>query len=114
MTIKIKERATEASTYLVTLTVTDEDGTPMTPNTAVWTLVDQNGVVVNSREDVVFDSLGPTMEILLYGDDLLLPGTDVDDEFRTIVAEGTYDSSHGSNLPFVYDAEFRVNNVITK
>ena len=114
MTIKIKERATEASTYLITLTITDEDGSPMTPNTAVWSLVDQNGTVVNERSNIPFGVLGPTMEVLLSGDDLLLPGSDIDDEFRIIVVEGTYDSSHGSNLPFVYDAEFRINNVITK
>lgn len=80
------------TTVVVTFTLTDEDGSAVTPNEASWSLYSERGVV-NSREDVAITSLASSMDVVLSGDDLTAGLT-------YFVVEGTYDSDVGTDLPF--------------
>ena len=98
----INETINEGGTVAITVTCKDETGSLFIPNSASWTLTDENGTtIINSRKDVSISSLDSTMTIALYGDDLAISGSS--DEARLFTIEGTYDSTLGSNLPFKQD-----------
>lgn len=87
--------AIEESTYIVTVTATDEDGDAVTFNSFNWTLRGSDGEVVNSRNGIVPASLESPINIVLSGDDLDL----ADGPERTLILQATYDSTLGNNLP---------------
>lgn len=82
------------TTVVVTVTLTDEDDSAVTPNEASWSLY-SGGSVVNEREDVAIEAgdLASSMDVVLSGDDLTAGLT-------YFVIEGTYDSDAGTDLPF--------------
>ncbi len=103
----IKETAIEGSSFKVTATFYDESGNAVAPATMTWTLTDEDGSVVNSREDVAVTDVPLTseMSILLQGDDLVVDGNDP--VTRIVTFEGTYDSaSFGNGLPLIDQSEF--------
>lgn len=98
-------RATEGSTYAVTIPFTDEDGDPVVPNEVLWTLTDEDGEIVNAREDVI-ETPASSVEIALSGDDLPVNGRLVWTLFLTV--EATYDSDLGTDLPLVAQSRIEV------
>lgn len=68
----------------VAFTVDDE---PITPKTAVWTLTDGQGDVINGREQVEFTPLASSMDVVLSNEDHLR----TDGRRRYLVIEATYD-----------------------
>lgn len=90
-------KAVEGSTYVVTVPFTDEDGDPVVPTSIKWTLTDDEGGIVNAREDVAIAVPAATVEIVLSGDDLPSPGDQMRSVYLTV--EATYDSALGSGLP---------------
>ena len=105
---KLSVRAKESGAYLITAVLTDEEGQPAVPETLSWTLTDDNGVVINGRHNV-FISPASTIEILLFGDDLVTP--EKKEAARVVTIRGSYSSSRGM-LPLVEDARFIVENVL--
>ena len=102
--------AIEDSTYALVLSFTDEEGDPVTPDTATWTLRDTEGNVVNSRQDVVISSLASSVTVLLSGDDLMYtPSAEL-----ILIVEATYDSSLGNDLPLKDQVRFPVANLTTR
>jgi hypothetical protein len=103
----IKETATEQSSFKVTATFYDESGNAVAPDTIVWTLTDEDGSVVNSREDVAISSPTSTESILLKGDDLAVEGNDP--VKRIVTFEGTYTSAEfGASLPLIDESVFTI------
>ncbi len=73
----------------------DENGNPVTPLTFRWTLSDDQGNVINGRQDVSASPASPVV-VVLSGDDLgLLP---FDDYVRVLNMFWTYDSTYGPNM----------------
>ncbi len=102
--------ATEKSTFVVTVSFTDDDGLAVTPETMKWSLVDKNNAIINNREDIVLSGLASEMDIVLSGDDLeILAGKS--QEKRFLVMEGTYTSSAGSDLPLKDQLTFTLFNL---
>ena len=95
MTTLLTVRATEGSTYVVSVSFTDEDGDPVVPTSVKWTLTDDEGAIVNAREDVV-ETPASTIEVALSGDDLPSPGDQTRSLYFTV--EVIYDSALGIGL----------------
>lgn len=100
--------AIEQSTYIITASFTDEDGSDVTPKTLTWTLTDEAGNVINSRQDVALTP-NTSVEIVLSGDDLVVStyGTK-----RIVTVEGTYDSDAGTDLPLRDQVRFTIDNLV--
>lgn len=104
MPTTLTDSAIEKSTYILTVSFTDEDGNAVTPNDGTtWTLTDDNGEVINSRRDVAIVEAS-SVEIVLSGNDL--QALDSADPWRKLIVEGTYDSNAGNNLPFKDEVKF--------
>lgn len=105
--------AQEKSTYVVTCDFKDEDGQDVIPTSAVWTLTDEDGTPINSREDVAFPSLAASVDIVLTGDDLKIDtGFAGTAQERTFTVEAVYDSSLGTGLTLKAAAKFNIENLI--
>ena len=106
------EYAVEKSTFIVTLTFKDENNDPVTPATGTWTLTDEDGTVINSRENVVISSLDTSVDVVLSGDDLAVSSEFGGiSEMRIFTFEGTYNSDLGSGLPLRDQLTFPVFNL---
>ncbi len=99
-------KAVEGSTYVVTIKFFDENGQPVVPNTAEWTLTDEDGNIVNSRDGVEIGSPDSTIEVLLGGSDLPGPGNVL------FAVDATYDSALGTDLPLVDQIRIRVDGIV--
>ena len=101
----IKETATEQSSFKVTATFYDESGNAVAPDTMLWTLTDDDGSIINSRENVSIAAPTSSESILLSGDDLAVDGN-VKTK-RKITYQGTYTSAEfGAGLPLKDEATF--------
>jgi hypothetical protein len=106
----LSDEAVEESTFVATATFKDEDGTEITPNSVTWTLTDEEGTVINSKEDET-ETPATTVNIVLSGDDLALQSGEGYEGFRKLLVYGTYNSDLGSNLPYKAEARFKVINL---
>ena len=111
MTTELELVALEEGTYVINAAWLDEDGLPTTPVTAVWTLSDDLGNVVNSREDVVIGALSTSNDILLKELDLAV-STAYHGTKRVFLVKGTYNSTLGSGLPLRVQTEFDIENLV--
>ena len=112
MTIKLKP-STEESTFVVTVSFFETDWTAVAPKLAQWTLKDEDGAIVNSREAVNIDVPGTTVNIVLTGDDLALP--DIDKRTRYLLNEALYDSVlYGNDLHLREEGKFLISNLFAK
>lgn len=111
MATRITTKATEESTYIITVSFTDEDGNAVTPNSIVWTLTDLDGTVINSREDVSIGSPASSVDIVLSGDDLQVQSSESGRKYvsRLFTVEAVYDSNAGSDLSLKDDAVFDID-----
>jgi hypothetical protein len=106
----LTEPAVERSTYIVTVTFLDSARNPTTPKLLEWTLVDEDGAVVNSREDVNVDTPKSTESLVLSGADLALP--DPVKPARHLLLHAQYDSvEYGNDLPCRQELKFKVANL---
>lgn len=103
-------KAIEQSTFVITCSFTDEDGDAVAPDTLSWSLTDEDGTIINSREDVAVTSPSASEDIVLSGDDLALVSGHEEDE-RYLVLEGTYTSDAGTGLPIRDQVKFYVSNL---
>jgi uncharacterized protein YccT (UPF0319 family) len=109
-TVLLTTHAVEEATFIVTASFKDEDGNAATPNEVKWTLTDQDGNVINSREDVV-ETPGTSVDIVLKGDDLALSAGETKG-IRILTVNTKYDSALGSDLPLKASAKFIVDNLV--
>jgi len=97
MIVDLPKCAAEEGTYLLKVTLIDEDGETTMPKTFKWSLSDDAGTIINNRKDVTGSPGNPT-EVLLKGDDLKLQNAG-DLGWRRFTARMTYDSTRGTDLP---------------
>ena len=67
--------AKEEASIFVTAVFKDKDGDVITPTSITWTLKDEEGNIINSREDEVVTPPASSVTILLKGDDLPCVGS---------------------------------------
>jgi hypothetical protein len=103
----LSTKAIDKSTYVVTATFTDEDDNAVAPQTLTWTLTDESGTVINSREDVDVSSPGTSEDFVLSGDDLAV----ADGSTRLLTIEATYNSDAGSDLPIRDQVRFTIEDL---
>lgn len=101
-------RPQEKSTAVVRVTFFDENGNNATPTSVTWTLTNDLGTVVNSREDVV-STPGTYVDILLYGDDLDIGSYG---QNRVLTVKSIYDSSLGNDLPLNGEFRFAIEDLL--
>lgn len=110
MTITLATRAKERSTYVITVSFTDDADLPVAPTTLTWTLTDLSGNVINSRSAISATPTASTMKIVLSGNDLALVST-APNNTRAVLFEGVYNSSAGSNLPLRDQVQFQIEDL---
>ena len=108
MAIKLSTLAKEESTYIITAFFKDENNNNVIPKTILWSLSDINGNIINGKEDIIISEMNYSIDIVLYGDDLVLP--DENDPWRLLLIKATYDSSLGNDLPLNSEARFKIIN----
>jgi len=108
----ISEAVNEKGTAVIEVRFVDEDGQAVTPKTGTYTLTDDEGNVVNSRQDVAISNLASSVNIVLSGDDLQISsGFSGSADWRILTVEITYDSNYGTDLPQKDTLKFAVNNL---
>lgn len=99
----------EESVLVITLAWTDEDGSPVTPSAATWTLTDLAGNIINSRSAVAIAGLSTSNTVVLSGNDLAIDNNGI---HRQFLVQFTYDSSAGSDLPGKDALNFDITDVV--
>jgi hypothetical protein len=111
MPVTLATHAIEQSTAVITASFADENGDLVTPNSgAKWSLTDRDGNFINSREDVLFNPVSATYNIVLGGPDLALP--DPQNSLRIVTIEAEYDGTLGNNLPLRDSVRFYIDNLL--
>lgn len=106
--ITLTEIATENSTFAATCTFADEDGSAVTPASAVvWRLLDDKGNELSNGSE----SAAASVDIVLTGSDLAISNTTRELHWLTLVVATTYNSSLGSGLALVDTAKFQCRNI---
>ena len=100
-----KDRAAKAGSAITIGYQLTVGSTVITPDSVAWSLYDEDGEIVNSREDEAATP-GTTTYITLSGADL--PATSDDVLWLTIKVTATYDSDYGNDLPDVDELTFPV------
>ena len=102
----------EKSTPTVRVSFTDENGNAVIPSAITWSLSDQNGNIINSREDVSFSSPASTINLTLTASDTTLQSTETvyANYPRFISFRAVYDSDLGSNLIAFEEGKFYIEN----
>lgn len=115
MTTKLETRAQEGSSFILksVFTAKFSDGSPPTPfvpnEGLTWTLRDQSGAIVNNRDQVSISTGGYVVIVLLPAD---LSLSDDYPEKRYLTIQGTYDNEVATNIPFLDEVEFIVENTV--
>ena len=90
--VKINEKATKT----FTASFFDELDAPVVPTSVTWTWADNNGTVINSRQDVV-ETPATVVDITLNDLDTALLGT-TDTFKRVLTVKAIYNSTFGTGL----------------
>ena len=108
MPVDLRESVPEEGTCVITTEFEDEDSNPVIPTAITWTLTDDEGNVVNSRENIAVGVPAASIDILLYADDVQIG---VFGTVRRLLVQATYDSVLGSNLPLKGECYFTIENL---
>jgi len=104
--------AQEKSTFVISCTLTDEEGNSVVPDSFKWSLVDSGGNVVNSLDGETITPANP-INIVLDGDDLQILTAEQSQARvrRSVIIEATYTSSNGIGLPLNEEIVFIIENL---
>lgn len=105
---QLSVEAVEGSTYVVVVTFRDEAGVSMVPVSAVWSLRNNYGTIINSRSDVAITPAS-TVSIILGAADLVYEENS--STMRTLTVEAVYDGTYGSNLSLVDEFAFNIRPI---
>jgi hypothetical protein len=108
MPFELTDRAIDRKLYVIPVGFLDHNGDPVPPKTAVWTLTDGRGNVINSRQNVAVSPLVATVDIALFGEDTAYQLA----AERIFTVEYTYDSDLGNDLPAGDQARFEIDNLV--
>lgn len=98
--------ARDGNTYVVVVKPQDEDGTAVTPNSMSYTLTNEYGRIVNSKDHVVITPSTEASVVLSAADVKYAEGTR-----RRVILEGKYNSTLGSSMDLVDWTEFGIEDV---
>jgi hypothetical protein len=109
MPTEIQFKPVDQSTIIAVCTFKDEDDDLLTPNadTVTWSLYNEQGQIVNEREDEAIASDNP-VNIVISGNDIKYS----DGARRILVVKARYNSTLGDNLPLVDMASFSIKNLL--
>ena len=109
MTIKLKKRATEESTFSIVVSFLDEDEESLAPNSVNWNLTTLDGTVINSQLNQE-ETAASSITITMSGEDLKLLPSESGEEYvrRLVTIRAKYNSDVGDNLDLVDDIEFEI------
>ncbi len=109
----LKKIAEEEGTFIPVATFTDENDAAVVPDSATWSLMQSDGTIINSREDVPISSPASANDIVLSGDDLAIQaGETAQYVERRVIAKGICDSDAGNNLPYRAECVFMLENSV--
>lgn len=107
--------AKENGTYIVNYAFTDDAGGPVIPNHAYWTLTDNDGNIINSREQVEISTMASSGQVVLSGDDLAIQTGETGDYVRREwTIEYDYDNTLGTDWPGKDVLQFPLENLRAK
>ena len=110
---KLSEKAVEKSSFTVRFEFNERTPSgliPFVPNSGLaWSLVDEDGQTINSKQDVPIDPPTQTVDVVLQGDDLALAGGHP--VMRYVTIKGTYNGTAGNNLSMIDEASFQIVNI---
>ena len=101
----------EEGSLVISMTFRDEDLSLVKPQTLTWTLTDESGAVVNSKENIAVtgSDLDTTVNVALTGDDLaIIAGVGL---LRIFTIKGTYDSTYGTGLNLTDVVKFNISDL---
>lgn len=101
-------KANEGSTYIITGVFKDAAGTNTELYNSTYSLLDENGNIVNSIEDEAFATSGGEYDFVFTGDDLYI-GTQ--GKVRYLKTEGQYNSDEGNGLWLRDTAKFNIEDL---
>jgi hypothetical protein len=110
MAINTRETVNERSTIDFEVSFYDETEAAVTPNEIEWTLTDDEGTIINSREDVAIETPAATVHITLSGDDCVIL-SETDSLVRKVHLSWIYDSLLGSDLEGHDEILFRIKDI---
>jgi hypothetical protein len=111
ITVETDTKATEMSTFIVKASFYDDEDQEVAPDTMAWSLTDEDGNIVNNREDIEISGPEQVEYIVLFGNDLAILDGEHGEEERNLVFEGTYTSNRGSDLPLNGQYTFYVRGI---
>ncbi len=109
MPTTLTTHAIERSTFVISASFTDEAGEAVAPTSITWTLTDDYGTIINSREG---EAVTPatSVDIVLSGADLAITEASAS-VIRKMTVEATYNSSFGTGLPLKDQVTFQIDNL---
>ena len=112
MFTELSTAAVELGTYCVTAAFTDENDDAVVPSSINWSLIDLNGKIINSRNEVSIGAPASSIDIVLSGDDLEIRASErkLDKVHRLVLVEAVFDSDLGSDLPLNDQCQFPILN----
>lgn len=108
--MSVRYTINEESSATFQVDCTDEEGTAVTPTAAWWSLLDEDGAVVNSREEVAFSPLASTMYVDLETADTAL--SDATAPRRKVLVHYVYTSDRGVGRVHNEEIEFTIVNLL--
>jgi len=113
MPTKLSEKAVEGSTFIIRVEffeTTPSGKTPIVPNSGLtWSLVDIEGNIINSRDNIPLDPPADTIDIALSGEDLASSGNH--SLRRYLIVKGTYNGVFGNDLSIIDEVAFQISNL---
>ena len=100
----------EKSTLAILVEFFDETGTAVTPTSASFTLTNEAGSIVNSRNQSAISPADGSAVVVLTGNDLAL--TAGENGKRKLLVLATYNSTNGSGLSLRKEYDFSVINLV--
>jgi len=90
----------ENGSYVINISIKDEDGNPKDPKTLNWTLTTRDGqTIINNRKEVNIPNPASSEDVVLNDADCaVLPHETAGKILRLFTVQGTYDSDLGNDL----------------
>lgn len=111
---KTSGNAHERGTYVFNIACTDDGAADaaIAPKTLTWTLLNQSGDIINTKEDEAISSPTSSENVVLSNADLaLISGETASKVTRVFIVEGTYDCDlTGGELPLKARSYFTLEN----
>ena len=109
----LADEAEELSSYKVTCAFTDDDGDAVVPNLIKWSLIDDDGNIINGRSWVSVETPAASIDVPISGADLQIKSSEADNEavIRRFVVYAEYDSDLGNDLPLYGSCKIIVRNL---